>query len=150
MIGLNNLKNSSRGKDKVQRVGRGPGSGRGKTSCRGQKGAGSRSGYKRRYGYEGGQMRLYCKLPHKGFSRGRFIKPHFILNLDDIERIYSDGETVSLKTLYEKGLTSKFVLGGLKILGDGDLSKNVVIEAKAFSKKAMEKLESKKISYKIV
>lgn len=150
MIGLNNLRNASRVKKNVKRVGRGPGSGRGKTSGRGQKGAGSRSGYRRRFGYEGGQMRLYCKLPHKGFTRGRFIKPHLILNLDDIERHFNNGEIVSLNSLYEKGMASKNILGGLKILGVGELSKKVEIEATAFSKKAIEKLESKKITYRIV
>ncbi len=102
MIELHNLQNTSRKKDKIQRVGRGPGSGRGKTSCRGQKGAGSRSGYKRRYGYEGGQMRLFCKLPTRGFTRGGFFKLHVILNLKDIEMFFNEGDIFNLATLYER------------------------------------------------
>ena len=152
MFSLNNLKDSKNKKrSNVQRVGRGPGSQRGKTSCRGQKGAGSRSGYKRRYGYEGGQMRLFSKLPHKGFTRGRFLKTHVILNLKDIDRIYKDGETVNLSSLYEKGCISKKISGGLRILGDGDIvSKKVTIEAHFFSKKAKSKLDDKKIIYKVI
>ena len=151
MIELNNLKNASRGNAKVQRKGRGPGSGRGKTSCRGQKGAGARSGSKRRYGYEGGQMRLFCKLPHRGFTRGRFIKEHVIMNLCDIDKFFNDGDTVNLASLYEKGLVPKEVLGGLKILGVGDITKkDLIIEARGFSESAKAKLDSNKISYKVV
>ena len=151
MIELNNLRNTHRKKEKVQRVGRGPGSGRGKTSCRGQKGAGSRSGYKRRYGYEGGQLRLFCKLPHRGFTRGRYFKPHFILNLRDIEKYFSDGDMVNLASLYEKKMVSKKnLIGALKILGVGELTKKVTIEANNFSALAKTKLDEKNISYKVV
>jgi large subunit ribosomal protein L15 len=150
MIELNNLENASHKKDKIQRVGRGPGSGRGKTSCRGQKGAGARSGHKRRYGYEGGQMRLFAKLPHRGFSRGRFLKDHFILNLVDIERIFSDGEMVSLSSLLERKMLPKDFSGKVKILSTGEITKKVTIEANSFSKQAQAKLDNQKISYKVV
>lgn len=150
MIELNNLMDISRYKPNVQRIGRGPSSGRGKTSGRGNKGSGSRSGYTRRYGYEGGQMRIFRKLPHRGFSRGRFEIPHIIINLNDIENFFKDGETVSLQTMYEKGLAPKKVAGGLKILGNGTLTKKVVIEANAISESAKAELDKKKISYKII
>ena len=71
MITLSNLRDTHKKVRQKKRVGRGPGSGKGKTSSRGYNGAGSRSGYTRRYGYEGGQMRLFTKLPIKGFTRGR-------------------------------------------------------------------------------
>jgi large subunit ribosomal protein L15 len=150
MIELSNLKNTSKTKPNVKRVGRGPGSGRGKTSGRGEKGAGSRSGYRRRYGYEGGQMRIFKKLPHKGFTRGRFDKIRVIVNLDDIQKFFNDGETVNLQTIYEKGLAPKNADGGLKILGNGELSKKVIIEANAISESVKAKLDEKKISYKII
>lgn len=150
MIELNNLKNTSRVKPNVRRVGRGPGSGRGKTSGRGEKGSGSRSGDTKRLGYEGGQMRIFKKLPHRGFSRGRFLNPMIVINLCDIDRYYNEGETVNLQTMYEKGLVPKKAIGELKILGNGDLSKKVIIEANHISESAKSKLEDKKISYSII
>ena len=147
---LSKLKDISRKKTKVQRIGRGPGTGRGKTSCRGHKGQGSRSGSKRRYGYEGGQTRLITKTPIKGFTRGRFIKKSCSINLSEIDRMFSDGDTVSLKTLIEKGYASRLTPGGLKILSKGNISKKVTIEAHNLSNAAKQKLEENKISYKII
>lgn len=149
MIELSNLKNTTLKRSVGKRRGRGPGSGNGKTSGRGEKGAGSRSGWTARMGYEGGQLRLYCKLPHKGFSRGRFVKRNVIINLNDIEKHFSDGETVSLSSLHEKGMVPKNIDGGLKVLGSGELSKNVSIEADAFSETAKVKLDKKKIKYTV-
>jgi large subunit ribosomal protein L15 len=150
MVKLSELKNTSRPKKKIQRVGRGIGSGRGKTSGRGEKGDGSRSGYKRRYGYEGGQVPLYRKLPIRGFTRGRFVKPSQAINLSDIEDYFNDGDVVNMATLREKGLIHRRLPSGIKILSNGELTKKVTIEANAFSKAAAEKLESLKISFTIV
>ena len=150
MINLATLANTHRPKKKVQRVGRGIGSKRGKTCCRGVKGDGARRGYKRRFGYEGGQLPLFRKLPVKGFTNGRFTSEVHAINLSLIDALYKDGETVNLATLREKGYGPREVGGGLKILSNGDLKKKVVIEATAFSKGAVEKLEKGKISYKIV
>jgi len=147
---LSQLKNVSRPKKAVQRVGRGPGSGRGKTSSRGEKGQGSRSGARRRYTYEGGQMRLFMKTPTRGFTRGRFAKESVIVNLCDIEKLYNDGETVSPATLVEKGYSKRKVAGGVKILSKGELKKKVSIEAHQFSEGAKQKLEKQKISYKLI
>ncbi len=147
---LHKLKNTTRPTKKVQRVGRGPGSKRGKTSCRGQKGDGSRSGYKRRYGYEGGGVPLHRRLPIRGFTRGRFFKPRLSINLDFIEKFYDDGETVSIDTLYQKGLAPRNLSGGLKILSRGELTRKVRIEANRFSENAVKKLEEKKIAYEKV
>lgn len=147
---LNNLKNSTLVRKKTKRRGRGPASGQGKTSGRGEKGAGSRSGYTRRYGYEGGQMRLFMKLPHRGFSRGRFLEDQFSINLDQIDNYFSDGEVVNFESLYEKGIIKRKELKSIKILSRGEISKKVTIEAHGFSKEAIKKLESKKIPYKII
>lgn len=140
MISLSNLKNSTFTRRDVKRVGRGPGSGKGKTCGRGEKGAGSRSGYKRRYGYEGGQFRTFMKLPIRGFSNEMFRKtPLDTVNLDQIEAMYKDGETVSVQTLKERGFLSG-PSAGIKILGNGELKKKVKIDAKAFSANAKQKL----------
>ncbi|SCA63626.1 50S ribosomal protein L15 [Chlamydiales bacterium SCGC AG-110-M15] len=149
MSSLNTLKNTHRKPKSRMRVGRGPGSGKGKTSGRGIKGAGARSGYKRRYGKEGGQFPLYLKLPTRGFSNVAFQKRFDSVNLRQIDAMFEDGETVNLQTLKDKG----FISGpshGLKILGDGELTKNVAIEAHAFSKSAMAALEEKKIKFTLI
>ncbi|KIC72758.1 50S ribosomal protein L15 [Neochlamydia sp. EPS4] len=149
MTSLNKLQDVSRERKKRRRVGRGIGSGLGKTCGRGEKGAGSRSGYKRRLGYEGGQFRLFMKLPIRGFSNARFSNKYETVNLGQINEMYSDGETVNAQTLAEKG----FVRGkirGIKILGDGELSKKVKIEVKAVSSAAQEKLQKAKIAIEIV
>ena len=150
MVNLSQLKNSSRPKKKVQRVGRGIGSKRGATSGRGTKGDGSRRGYSRRYGYEGGQVPLYRKLPVRGFTRGRFEKPTFAITLITIERNFSEGETVNVETLLHKGLVPRRLPGGVKILATGELTKKVKIEAHAFSAAAREKLEARSIPFQIV
>lgn len=150
MMQLSELKNTTKKTRNVQRVGRGPSSGRGKTSSRGHKGSGSRSGYRRRLTYEGGQGRLFKKLPTRGFTRGRFLIPHLTLNLSQIEKHFEDGEVVSLQTLIKKGLASKNLKGGVKILSQGELKKKVTIEAQKFSKEAIKKLEKNKIPFKIL
>jgi large subunit ribosomal protein L15 len=147
---LSNLKNSSRVRKLVQRVGRGVGSKRGKTSTRGHKGQGSRRGSRMRYSYEGGQMRLFRKLPHRGFTRGKFIQQQIIVNFNMIDKFFNDGDTVNPESLLQKGLISSYRPGGLKILAKGDLNKKVRIEADAFSQAAVSKLEAKKIAYKIL
>lgn len=107
MIKLESLKNTHRKSPNVQRVGRGIGSKRGKTSCRGHKGDKSRSGYKRRYGKEGGQLPLYRKLPTRGFSNLGFREPPFSINLDRINALFEDGETVNAQTLIDKGFSAR-------------------------------------------
>jgi len=148
MITLSSLANTHRPKKKIQRVGRGVGSKRGKTCCRGSKGDSARRGFKNRFGYEGGQLPLYRKLPVRGFANGRFTSEVHSVNLSLIDQLYKDGETVNLETLRAKGYAPREVGGGLKILSKGELKKKVSIEARAFSKAAIEKLEAAKISYK--
>lgn len=140
LLQLNNLKDSKRPSKRRKIIGRGPSSKRGKTSCRGQKGDGSRSGYKSRFGYIGGGAPLHKVVPTRGFSNVRFAKRLDVINLDEIEKIFNDGETVSLETLREK----KYIKGsshGIKVLGDGSLTKKVIFQVEAVSKGAKEKLK---------
>jgi large subunit ribosomal protein L15 len=148
MITLSTLKNTHAVRKNVQRVGRGIGSKRGKTCCRGGKGATARRGSKIRAGYEGGQLVFWRKLPKRGFAHGMFAKDVHSINLSLIDQLYKDGETVNLVTLREKGYAPREAKGGLKILSEGELKKKVTIEAHAFSKGAIAKLEKAKVAFK--
>ena len=146
---LNELKNTSRPFKVRKRRGRGVGSKLGKTSGRGHKGAGSRAGWKSRSRYEGGQMPLYRRIPERGFTRGRFLRRLDSINLGVIDALFHDGETVNLLSLCEKGFL-KGTTFGLKILGHGELTKKVTIEANAISASAKEKLDRAGVSCTIV
>jgi large subunit ribosomal protein L15 len=146
---LNELKNSTRPYKQPKRRGRGVGSKLGKTSGRGHKGAGSRSGWKSRARYEGGQMPLYRKIPVRGFTRGRFLRRMDEINLCDIDSLYNDGEVVNMLTLRQKGYLKGSTFG-LKVLGTGELTKKVTIEANAVSEGAKEKIERAGLSITIV
>jgi len=148
MITLESLQNSIRGRRKCKRVGRGIGSGIGKTCRRGQKGAGARSGYKRRLGYEGGQFRLFAKLPIRGFSNARFRVELDIVNLSQIQDAYEDGKVVNEQTLADRGLLSGRT-NGVKVLGEGELTKKVTFEVHSLSKTAREKLQKAKIAFEL-
>jgi len=150
MMTLSSLTNSHRPKKKRHRVGRGMGSKCGKTCGRGSKGDMARCGYKTRPGHEGGQIPLYKKSPTRGFSNSRFKNNVFAVNLEMLEKLYVDGETVSLKTLQEKGFAPRRILGGLKILSRGDLKKKITIQASFFSKETEEKLKKNGISFQHV
>ncbi len=148
-ITLNTLYNETRAFVKRKRVGRGQGSGLGKTCGRGQKGAGARAGYKTRAGHEGGQMRMFMKLPIRGFSNARFRRALHTVNIGDIEATYEDGESVTIETLAERG----FIKGrtyGVKILGNGQLTKKVTIEVDAISASARERLAEAKIELTVL
>src|SRR4051794_28843083 len=134
---LSNLKPKKGARHAKKRVGRGPGSGHGKTAGRGEKGQKSRSGYSRMLGFEGGQMPLHRRLPKRGFTN-IFKKEFAIVNLRDLERIGGDNFTPD--SLKDRGLISK--LGdGLKILGTGEITKAITVEAHVFSKSAAEKIQ---------
>lgn len=150
MTDLSQLKDSSRPYKRVQRIGRGIGSKRGETCGRGGKGDSARQGYRKRFGYEGGQVPLYRKLPIRGFTRGRFVKPSMAISLKKIDAHYVDGETVNLATLREKRLIPRRLPGGIKILANGELTKKVTIEARSFSEAALQKLQDTSIQYTIV
>jgi large subunit ribosomal protein L15 len=148
MTSLNKLQDVTRERKARKRVGRGIGSGVGKTCGRGEKGAGARSGYKRRLGYEGGQFRTFMKIPIRGFSNARFVNEVEGVNLAQIEALFEDGETVSVETLVEKGLLHHSV-SRVKILGNGELTKKVKIEAYAASESALDKLQKANIAIEI-
>jgi large subunit ribosomal protein L15 len=150
MMTLSQLANSHRPKKKRHRVGRGMGSKCGKTCGRGNKGDMARCGYKTRPGHEGGQIPLYKKSPTRGFPNAKFKNIIFTINLGMIEKLYADGEAVTLKTLQEKGFAPRRVPGGLKILSGGELKKTVSIEASYFSQAAEEKLKKNGIAFKQV
>jgi len=121
-----------------KRVGRGHGSGHGKTSGRGQKGQTARSGGSIRHGFEGGQTPLYMRFPKRGFKNPR-AKEFGIINIRHLERYFEDGQVVTPDTLREKGLLRKYKF--VKILGDGELTKKLIVKAHAFSDSAKEKIE---------
>jgi large subunit ribosomal protein L15 len=128
-------------------IGRGQGSGRGTTAGKGNKGQKSRSGGKTYAGFEGGQMPLYRRLAHRGFSNYPFKKEYQTVNLAEIEKRYNDGETVDIHSLYEKRLIKGSKKTGVltaavpvKILGTGELTKKLSFKA-AVSASAKEKIE---------
>lgn len=122
------------------RVGRGHGSGNGKTAGKGHKGQNARSGGGVRPGFEGGQMPLYRRIARRGFSNAPFKKEYAILNVADLEKKFADGETVNRESLKARRLVGK-VKDGIKILGNGDISKKLVIEVEKISAAAKEKVE---------
>ena len=131
---LSNLKVSEGSLHSGKRVGRGLGSGMGKTSTRGQKGAGARSGGAIRPGFEGGQNPLYRRVPKRGFKNIN-RKEYAVVNLADLEACFNDGETVDLALYIKKPLD------GVKVLGEGELTKKLIVIADKFSASAKEKIE---------
>ena len=134
---------------KDRRVGRGSSSGRGSTAGRGNKGQQSRSGGKVYVGFEGGQMPLYRRIARRGFSNFPFKKEYACFNLCDIEAKYADGGTVNRESLKAKGLVGK-VVDGIKVLGDGDITKKLTIEVEKISASAKEKVEKAGGSVKLI
>ena len=116
-------------------VGRGSSSGRGTTAGKGNKGQQSRSGGKTYVGFEGGQMPLYRRIAHRGFSNYPFKKEYSVVNVSLLEEKYSDGESVNKETLVAKGLISK-VDSLVKILGTADLTKKLTVDVDKVSASA--------------
>jgi large subunit ribosomal protein L15 len=135
---LSNLKPKKGARHAKKRVGRGPGSGHGKTSSRGEKGQKSRSGYSGKRGFEGGQMPLHRRIPKRGFTN-IFKTDYAVVNVSDLER-FDNGATVDEAALRAAGLV-KGQHDGVKILGDGELSKKLTVSATKFSKSAKEIIE---------
>lgn len=121
------------------RKGRGAGSGNGKTAGKGHKGQNARSGGGVRPGFEGGQLPLYRKLPKRGF-KNHFKVEYAIVNVSTLDR-FADGETVNLDKLMETGVINK-PLDGLKVLGNGEITKKLTVQASVFSASAKEKIEA--------
>jgi len=137
-VGLHNLKPARGSVRSAKRVGRGPGSGVGKTAGRGEKGQKSRSGYSRKSGFEGGQMPLHRRLPKRGFRNALFRKHFEVVNLDKLE-VFDVGDVVTPELLRDRGIVRRRRVG-VKILGDGELTKKLTVRAHGFSKKAQEKI----------
>ncbi|TMB74625.1 MAG: 50S ribosomal protein L15 [Deltaproteobacteria bacterium] len=136
---LDDLKPAAGSNKNRKRVGRGDGSGHGKTSCRGHKGQGARSGGGTKPGFEGGQMPLQRRLPKRGFHNPSRIEMS-VVNLERLE-VFPSGSEVTPERLVQQGL----VRGKdkrIKILGDGSLSKSLIVKAHGFSAKAKEKIEA--------
>jgi large subunit ribosomal protein L15 len=137
-MGLNNLKPAEGSKFNRKRVGRGPGSGNGKTAGRGYKGAQSRSGWKYKRGFEGGQMPLHRRVPKRGFTN-IFRTEYDVVNLDQLEKLFEKGATVTVDSLRDAGIVSSRT-ALVKVLGRGEVTKALTVQAHKFSGKAAEKL----------
>ena len=122
-----------------KRLGRGVGSGLGKTSGKGHKGAKARSGGGKRPGFEGGQMPMTMRLPKRGFTN-IFRKEYVAVNIDRLE-MFEDGAVVTPVTLIEYGII-KNVQDGVKILGNGEITKKLTVQANKFSESAKQKIEA--------
>ena len=122
-----------------KRLGRGIGSGLGKTSGKGHKGAKARSGGGKRPGFEGGQMPLTMRLPKRGFTN-KWAKEYETINVD-VLNVFEDGMEVGPVELLEYGIINK-VLDGVKILGDGEITKKLTVQANKFTATAKEKIEA--------
>lgn len=139
---LNDLRPAEGGGVKAsKRVGRGIGSGLGKTSGRGHKGQNARSGGGVRPGFEGGQMPLFRRLPKRGFTNN-FSKKYATLNVEVLNK-FDNGTVVDAELLINEGIIRRNeVEYGVKILGDGELTKKVTVKAQKFTKSAVEKIEA--------
>lgn len=128
---------------KKKRVGRGVGSGTGKTSTRGHKGQWASAGAKKpRFLTEGGQMPLFRRIPKRGFSHGSWDRTFHIVNVGDLDKLFKDGDTVDAAALKNAGI-AKGSADGLRVLGDGELSKRLIVKAHHFSKSATAKITAK-------
>ena len=125
---------------KAWRKGRGVGTGNGKTAGRGHKGQNARSGGGVRPGFEGGQIPMYRRIPKHGFSNFLFKKDYAIINVEQLDK-YENGAVISLETLIQDGVVRK-ELNGLKVLGNGNITKKLTVQATVFSASAKEKIEA--------
>ncbi|KPK94295.1 MAG: 50S ribosomal protein L15 [Deltaproteobacteria bacterium SM23_61] len=136
---LNELRPPQGARKKKKRIGRGEGSGHGGTSTKGHKGYKARSGGKRSPGFEGGQMPLQRRLPKRGF-KNPFRKEWTVVNLRDLSA-FPDGAVVDVEGMKSSGLVKK-VGFGVKILGEGEISRPLTVRAHAFSLSARKKIEA--------
>lgn len=136
---LHQLKPAAGSKTAKVRKGRGEGSGLGKTSGKGQKGQNSRSGGGVRQGFEGGQNPLVRKLPIRGFNNYNFRKVYFTINVSDLD-VLEPNSVVDIKFLYVNRFVGKIEPYGLKVLGNGELTKPLTVRASKFTKQAEAKI----------
>ena len=145
---LHNLKPRPGAKHRTKRLGQGESSGHGKTSGRGGKGQTARSGSSIRIGFEGGQMPLIRRIPKRGFNNARFTTKYLGVNVGDLNK-FDDGAKVDETALKAVGLANG-TSDGVKILGNGELSKKLSVSASAFSASAKAKIEAKGGTIEIV
>jgi len=137
---LHNLTPAPNSTKAPKRLGRGIGSGTGKTSGKGHKGQNARSGGGVRPGFEGGQMPLIRQLPKRGFTNN-WAKDYTTINVSDLER-FEAGTIITAQMLKNKGVISKIEKYGLKVLGNGNLTKALTVKAQKFTKSAAEKIKT--------
>ena len=137
---LNELSPAQGSAKAAYRKGRGAGSGNGKTAGKGHKGQNARSGGGVRVGFEGGQLPLYRKLPKRGFNNSRFGKAYAVVNVQSLNK-FNDGDVVDCAALLSAGIVNT-VVDGVKILGEGELTKKLTVKAAVFSATAKEKIEA--------
>ena len=138
-MNIQSLRPAENSRFSQKRLGRGIGSGVGKTSGKGHKGQNARSGGGVRVGFEGGQMPLIRKLPRRGFTNAPFRKEYSIINVSDLNK-FDDNTVVDAKVLLENGIISKVENYGVKVLGNGELTKKLTIRASKFSESAKKKI----------
>lgn len=139
MIGLNNLRPKPGSIHKRKRLGTGSGSGHGQTCTRGQKGQNSTSGGSKRIGFEGGQMPLLRRIPKRGFSNAKFKTKYEWVNVGVLDKYFENNAEITPEILVKRNLIKKGKM--VKILGDGEIKKQLTVSAHSFSQSAKEKIE---------
>ena len=142
MLKLNELRPAPGSRKKTKRLGRGSGSGQGTTAGKGNNGNKARSGSTNKFYFEGGQTPLTRRIPKRGFTN-IFRKEYQIVNVGDLEKMELLDKEITIEQLHENGLIHE-VDRPVKILGNGELTKNITIRVHAFSKTAREKIEKAK------
>ena len=123
-----------------KRIGRGPASGQGKTAGKGHKGQKARAGRGMQIGFEGGQMPLQRRIPKRGFNN-IFRKEFATVNIASLDKVFNDGDVVTIEALVESGLVKK-TLDGVKVLGNGEIAKKLTVQVNAYSETAKSKIEA--------
>ena len=137
---LHELSPAAGSKKDVKRIGRGPASGQGKTAGKGHKGQKARAGRGMQIGFEGGQMPLQRRIPKRGFNN-IFRKEFATVNIASLDKAFNDGDTVTIEALVASGLVKK-TLDGVKVLGNGEISKKLTVQVNAYSETAKSKIEA--------
>ena len=147
---LSKIHHGINARTRKKRVGRGPGSGHGKTSSRGSKGQWASAGAKKpRFTFEGGQMPLFRRMPKRGFSHETWDKKYHVVNVGDLDKAFKDGDTVDAEALAKVGL-AKGPADGVRVLGQGEVTKKLTVKAHHFSKSADEKIKAKGGSTEVI
>lgn len=146
---LNDVQSGNEPRKARKRIGRGTGSGHGKTSGRGHKGFFSRSGSSRRVGFQGGQMPLFRRVAKRGFSNNFFAADVAVINVGELNEAFDAGTEVTPELLVQKGLV-RSSFEELKVLGDGELTKNLKISAHRFSASAESKISAAGGAYTVI